>query len=48
MIRLSALFVAICMVLIAGSLGALLYLTVGLTSGEPVGGLGRGADRARI
>jgi cyclic-di-GMP phosphodiesterase TipF (flagellum assembly factor) len=36
MIRLSALFVAICMVLIAGSFGALLYLTVGLTGAESV------------
>ncbi len=36
MIRLSALFVAICMVLIAGSFGALLYLTVGLTGAEAV------------
>ena len=36
MIRLSALFVAICMVLIAGSLGALLYLVAGLTGAEAV------------
>jgi cyclic-di-GMP phosphodiesterase TipF (flagellum assembly factor) len=34
MARLAAIFTALCMVLIAGSLGALLYLTFGLSGGE--------------
>jgi cyclic-di-GMP phosphodiesterase TipF (flagellum assembly factor) len=36
MIRLSALFVAICMVLIAGAIGAVLYLVFALTGAEAV------------
>src|SRR5687768_2699710 len=34
MIRLSALFVAVCMVLIAGSFGGVLYLAFGMTGAE--------------
>ena len=38
MVRISAIFIAVCMVLIAGSIGFVLYLRFGLTGAESVAG----------
>ena len=48
MVRLGAIFVAICMVLIAGSIGAVLYLYFGLSGAEVRHRRARRAHRARV
>ena len=47
MVRVGAVFVAACMVLICASFGAVLHLTFGLAAPSP-GGRDRGADRSRL
>ena len=45
MLRIGAIFIVICMVLIAGAVGAVLYLAFGLSGAESTMVVGRGADR---
>ena len=47
MVRISAIFIAACMVLIAGSLGFVVYLRFGFTGAESALVGARRADRAR-